>query len=147
MIYEENLKSDVAREDHGAYLKHLDEMECRNELFARVLAGQAGFIQSQEYEEPPFPQWADQVGSYLEMVSEQLQGLDARGEIHPDHHRAVSSLIEKYQENNEAILKVPIDLRDESTERLIDEQNNTRKAIELLMKSGPHSQTHIQTKA
>ena len=138
-VYEANIKSDVAQEDHESYLKRLEDMESRSEHFARVLNGQAGFIQSQVYEETPFPQWADQVSKYLELVSNQLQELDARGEIHQNHYKAVSLMIEKYRESSEIILKTPILSRDEDTERLINSQNNALRGIRFLMKADPNS--------
>ena len=135
LIHQAHLKSDVLQEDHASYLQHLNHIERLSEHFGKTLLGDGGFIISEGYQEQPFPEAEHDIQHYLITISDQLQSLQASGQIHPDHHEAVSSMIDRYQESKYDLLPTLYRQgKDEPAKRLLEWQDRTLRGIGFLMR-------------
>ena len=135
LIHQAHLKSDVLQEDHASYLQHLNHIERLSEHFGKTLLGDSGFIISEDYQEQPFPEAEHDIQHYLITISDQLQSLQTSGQIHPDHHEAVSSMIDRYQESKYDLLPTLYrQSKDESAKRLLEWQDRTLRGIAFLMR-------------
>ena len=134
-VYDMNIKSDIIDEDLKSYQVHVRGMQDWSQQFANALREDTGFIESPGYEEPLFPQWADQSGSYIASVNDKLRELNLREEIDTDHYKAISFMVQKYVEANHRIILTDAKTRDYEINRMmLTGQPDTLRGIRILMR-------------
>ena len=133
-VYETNIKSDLIDKDVASYQEHIKDMEERSQKFAVAISDGAGFIQSDQHHPPEFPQSANQAGTYIAQVNDQLRELNLQGQIETDHHKALTFLVDKYTQANQTLITADLSHQNNRYQEMITEQTDTLRAIEILMR-------------
>ena len=132
-VYGMNIRSDLMDEDLASYQAHIRQIESGSQEFATAIREETGFIKAPGYEEPVFPQWADQTGTYIANVGDKLRELNLYEEIQGDHYKAVSWMIEKYAYDNHKAIIGDFQDRNEEPNRILREQEDTLRGIQIMM--------------
>ena len=93
-----------------------------------------GFIESPKYEEPVFPQWADQSGSYLAAVNDKLQELNLADEIETDHYKAITYMLDRYNQTTYKSITIDVSEQKEEYQKIMAERGDLLRGIRILMR-------------
>ena len=129
-----NIKSDLIDQDLTSYREHLEDMEERSQHFIQAILDDTGFIKTQGYEEPKFPQWADQAGSYLAAVNDKIQELNLAEEIETDHYKALMYMLDRYNQTTHRVITIDISEQSEEYRNITTERGDTIRGIRILMR-------------
>ena len=130
-----NIKSDLIDEDLPSYNQHLKDIGERSQQFALAVLNGTGFVESSQYQEPPFPQWADQAGSYIAAVNDQTAAVEPFAEeIETDHYKALTFMVDKYTQCSHKLITTDLSNQHDEYQNTIREQQETIRGIQILMR-------------
>ena len=129
-----NIKSDLIDQDLPGYKENLEDIQGRSSQFALAVSDGTGFIESDRYQEPVFPQWADQAGSYIAAVNDKLQELNLAEEIETDHYKAITHMLDRYTQTTHKIIMIDMSDQGEEYRNIATERGDLLRGIQILMR-------------